>query len=204
MLPHMIELVARRDIAKRPATGQFTRMLSWFRNRKSLAPQTPQAIPTVKFDPKRVSKAVKEDLRRNIDELRALPSGSHNAAFKAALASIKAGRDLKSLTDVLVKIGVEWKEAASIAMNLNNRATSIMNSERAANLGITEAIWLYSGAPCVEYHPRTAEDEFRDAQHKAANGAKFPLAEGLFIGDRRVFPGCEPGCKCTSKSVLPF
>lgn len=179
-------------------------MLSWLRKRKSHLPDTAEAIPTVKFDPKRVSKAVEDDLRKNLSQLSTLPQGSQDTIFKAALVSFKAGRDLKSLTDAITQVGVERKDAAAIAMHLNNRATSIMEVERGLNIGITEGIWMYSGAPCVEHYPRTPEDELRDAQHKNANGTKFQLAEGLLIAGHRVYPGREPGCKCIYKSVLPF
>jgi hypothetical protein len=91
-----------------------------------------------------------------------------------------------------------------VALSLNNRASSLMQVDQQSALGITEAKWLYSGAPCfVSKHPAPADELRRDAEHKAANGKRYPLNEGLMIGGRLTYPGREAGCKCVANPVVP-
>jgi hypothetical protein len=89
--------------------------------------------------------------------------------------------------------------------NSDRLAASLVERERRIALGIVEADWLYSGAPCMvdPRHP-TPEDERQNADHAAANGKRYSLRDGFLIGERLVHPGEEPGCKCISVVVAPW
>ena len=79
-----------------------------------------------------------------------------------------------------------------------------MNREQQASLGITKAVWLYSGAPCITSSGTPSlEDERRNTDHLAANGKSYVIVKGMLMSGRRVWPGQDPGCKCVSKSVIP-
>ena len=88
--------------------------------------------------------------------------------------------------------GMTKSRASTIALELNNKATALMEDERRIALGITHAVWLYSGTPCGNH----------DAEHKAANGASYRIGEGLLIGGAWTSPGREAGCRCVSRSVI--
>lgn len=164
-----------------------------------------EATPTVKFDALTLSKSVKADLRRNIEQLDDLRKKRVPQIYEVALGSVSAGRDLNVLFLALMKIeGMSKERAAEIARSLNNKATAIVNRERHTSLGITHAKWTYANAPCMRdpNHPSAAEVQ-RDAAHCAANGKKYEIRTGLFVDGKWTWPGVEEGCKCASRSILP-
>ena len=164
-----------------------------------------EAMPTVKFDPSRVTKRVKADLRRNIESLADLQKKQIPQIYEAALHSVLAGRDMYSLCMALMRIeGMTKGRATEISRSLHNKATAIINREQQASLGITHAKWLYANAPCMRdpNHPSAAEVQ-RDAAHCAANGKRYEISKGLFVDGKWTWPGVEEGCKCASRAVLP-
>jgi len=139
-----------------------------------------EAMPTVKFDPSRVTKRVKADLRRNIESLADLQKKQIPQIYEAALHSVLAGRDMYSLCMALMRIeGMTKGRATEISRSLHNKATAIINREQQASLGITHAKWLYANAPCMRdpNHPSAAEVQ-RDAAHCAANGQRYEISKG--------------------------
>jgi hypothetical protein len=163
-------------------------------------------IPTVTFDPRRVTDEVKADLRASIEALADIPVRHRDVVYQAALKSISAGRDLHVLTSTLLGLDGEMmtkRRAADIALLLNNRASAIMNRLRQLSLGISHAAWLYSGAPCCENPKKpTPADLARDRAHRASNGKRYAVEKGLIIDGRPTWPGCEPGCRCASRPLI--
>lgn len=131
---------------------------------KSLEPgKQTYGIPTVKFDPTKVTEAVRADLRKNIKSLKEVRVADFDMIYDAALHSISAGRALHILYQALMTIdGMHRRRAEDISRSLNNKATALMQAEEQERLGIKYATWLYSGAPCG--------DVDQDVAHKAANG----------------------------------
>jgi hypothetical protein len=166
--------------------------------------RTAPLIPSVKFDPNRVTKAVEAEVRATPCESSGLSAADLERAYAVALTSVRAGRDLAVLYNVLVDLDLPKRLASELALLVNNRATAVMDRERQCALGIVEAIWLYSGAPCtVGGANPSPEGRAQDGAHKAANGQRYRVAEGLLIKGRRVWPGQATGCRCVSKSVVP-
>lgn len=164
-------------------------------------------IPTVKFDPARVTEAVKADLQANIRGLPEIDKKNFEQVYDAAIRSISTGRDLHLLTNATLGLNIETvtkKRAAEIALLLNNRATALMERDRQISLGVTHAIWFYSGAPCI-MDPRTPtkHEIQQNAAHKAADGKEFEVAKGMYLNGNWTWPGIEPGCKCVSRSKIP-
>lgn len=160
----------------------------------------------IEFDPSTVSKSVKANLRRNIELLDDIGKKHVRQIYKLALRSVLAGGDERGLYTALMKIeGMTKRRAAEIARSLNAKAREQINRERTFSLGITHAIWMYANAPCMK-DPRcpTAADVQRDAAHRAANGKKYEITEGLFVDGKWTRPGVEEGCKCSARSVLPW
>ena len=177
--------------------------VGWLSKLRDKAPGKKPALPTVAFDASRVTDGIKADLWAKVQELEDLPNGQQEAVYEAALRSVSRGRDLHVLAKALTEIGVPSARASEIAFYLNNRATSMMNIDRMLSVGITEAKWLYSGAPCYCKYPPTDADLRRDEAHKAANGNRFPLAKGLQTNDGWAYPGRELGCKCIANGIVP-
>ena len=160
-------------------------------------------LPTVRFDASRVTHAVRADLRERINEFEDLPYGEEQTIYDAALAAVTKGGALDILASTLTGMGVPSGRAAEIARYLCFRASEIMNVERSVALGLTEAKWSYSGAPCYSTNTPTPAQCRQDATHKAANGRRYPIPTGMLIDGRRTHPGMEPGCKCVSVAVIP-
>lgn len=150
------------------------------------------ALPTVKFDPSHVTDFVTVDLRDNVESLNDIAATDRPMLYEAALRAILVGGDLHSLSRVLIGLGVTKRRAAEISSYLSINATVLMEAEKRKKLGITHAIWRYSGVPCGEH----------DLAHKAADGKQFPVTKGLYIGNRFTLPGRNWGCQCISTSVL--
>ena len=164
-------------------------------------------IPTVKFDPKRVTEAVKADLRKNIQRLKDIDESHIDKIYDAALRSISRGRDLATLYNAIVELNLPTmtkQRASEISRSLNNKARAIMNRDRQASLGIKNAIWVYGGAPC-QVNPKkpSAKDIRQDAAHRGANGKRYDTSKGMLLNGRLTVPGKDEGCKCISRPIIP-
>jgi len=186
--------------------SKFFRRLSSESRKAKREPDHVRGVPTIKFDPSKVTETVKADVRSAILALPEIDQKNFEQVYDAAIRSISAGRNLHLLFNALTKmniVGMTKVRAADIARLLNNRATSLMHREQQAALGITHAIWLYSGAPCMVDPKKPTDDEIRqDAAHKAADGKAFEVAKGMFLDGEWTWPGTDPGCKCVSRSKI--
>jgi uncharacterized protein with gpF-like domain len=151
-------------------------------------------IPTVRFDVSQVTEEIRNDLRRNILEIGEVPADKIEEIYIAALATIEAGGNLPIIYQALLKLDDLTKRRASdISMSLNRKAMALMEVAKQKRIGIKQAIWLYSGAPC----------DTHDAAHHAANGKRYRVEEGMLIKGVPTWPGRENGCKCVSRPVIP-
>ncbi len=184
--------------------------MSWFsrlfRSPKSPSPQeTLTSIPVVKFDSLLVTKAVKDDIKKNMKLIPELNTSNFNQLYDIALESVSRGRNLHLLCKALKEIeGISDSRAAEITRSLHNKATSLINRERSKSIGIKHAVWMYSGAPCMLHPKSPTEAELRqDKAHSSANGKRYKIDKGLFLDGKWTWPGVEDGCKCSSRVVLP-
>ena len=162
-----------------------------------------RTLPTVRFDPSRVTDAVKNDLWDRVQEFEDMPYGQEQAIYDAALASIVKGGALPILAGALTAMGVQRERATEISRYLWFRASAIMNVERMVALGLKEAKWRHSGAPCYTRVTPTQAQLHMDAAHKMADGKCYPILKGMLIDGRRTHPGMDPGCRCLSMAIVP-
>lgn len=175
-------------------------MFGWGKNERgskaqqSIEPQCQyHAIPTVRFDPSKVTEIIKADLRQNIKSLTGVMPNDFDMIYEAALRSISAGRALDILCKALMTIsGMSKSRAAEISLSLNNKATALITVEEQKRNGIQYAIWRYSGAPCGS----------ANEVHKAVNGRPYLVMMGMLLNDQWTWPGREHGCKCISKPMI--
>jgi hypothetical protein len=164
------------------------RMFDWLRRKRSQNLEVGAgdgSIPSVKFDPSRVTNAVKVEIKRCVGEIAGPTTSQRNAVYDAALQSVSAGRDFHTLYAALIELGIDGmtkSKASAIALRINNRATALMNRSQQNSLGIEHARWMYSGAPCMvnPKKPSLADIEQNDA-HKSADRKRFNISEGMFF-----------------------
>lgn len=168
--------------------------------------QAKTRLPTVKFDAGRVTPAIKKSILTDIEQMPEFGPEHVQKVFTAAVVGISRGRDLGSITKAIKELGIpdlSPGRESQIARLLCNRATALLARDAQASLGITEAIWLYSGAPCHPQGRHVPKDAIRrDAAHRAADGKRYKVAEGFPMNGRRVYPGQDEWCKCVSRSVI--
>ncbi|SEI76726.1 hypothetical protein SAMN05518849_101836 [Sphingobium sp. AP50] len=160
-------------------------------------------VPTVKFDPMRVTEAIRADLWERIQEFEDLPLGEEQRIFDAAVVMAQRGRDLHHLAKTLEEMGVTKSRASYIAHYLGNRSTALMDVARSRSIGLTEGKWMHSGAACYWTSNPSPSEKAMDAAHKVASGKVFRLDKGLKINGEWTFPGLKPGCKCCTNAIVP-
>ena len=163
------------------------------------------SMPTVRFDPSTVTESVKKSLRRNIESYDGLGKRHAPKVYKIMLRSLLESRDMPWLIQALTGIdGISRDWAIGISRSVLHRVMAQIDQERKISLGITHAIWLYAGAPCLKNPSNPTEAEVRqDAAHSEANGKKYELKRGLLVDGKWTWPGVERDCKCNSRSIIP-
>lgn len=160
-----------------------------------------------KSDTEHLTAAVLADLEQNVRELPEVNEQNFDAFYDMAVRSLTRVGDMYSFSINIKELniaGLTDHRASQIARDLSFRAKDIIDRERQAAIGITEAKWLYSNAPCmVNPHKPSPADAKRDAAHKAANGKRYVIAKGLMINGKTSWPGRESGCRCSSRSIIP-
>lgn len=152
---------------------------------------------SVKFTMTRtVNDVVQASIAENVQLIKSIPQQYLTSVQGSVMRSVQAGRDLATLTKELQgHDGVTRRRAEFIARDQSNKATAAVQDARRTELGITEADWLHSGGG---KHPRKT--------HEAMSGKRYNIREGMWdpAVKRYVKPGAEPGCRCVSKSVMPW
>lgn len=164
-------------------------------------------LPTVRFDPDLVSGDVERMVRDMIAGESDIPAAKRRGASRAALASIRHGRDAANLTGWLLNEieGLPKASAQRIARTIHNRATVMMRLARELKQGLEVGIWMHSGAPCYPLAGggTVAGKEASATAHKRLSGQRFNLVEGALIDGERCWPGWDERCMCTWRPVIP-
>jgi uncharacterized protein with gpF-like domain len=153
---------------------------------------------TVAFRPsRRILESYKLVVAENVGLIRNLQSSLYSKIQQDVWASVRAGADMHTLSEKLMKShGVEARRASLIARDQNAKAKAVIETARRQQLGLRQAIWQHSGAG----------REFRPV-HVAwgREGKVYDLDTGLYDPDegRYVFPGELINCGCTSRAIVP-
>jgi len=143
-----------------------------------------------------VKEAFTAKLAENVSLIKSISEKYLQQVEGAVMRSYSAGRDLQHLTNSIQRISKQPKKrAAFIALDQSNKANAVVVSARQVELGIKQAVWMHSSAGKT---PRPT--------HVAMNGKRYDVAVGMYdpAVKRWIFPGEEPGCRCTSRSIFPF
>jgi len=164
-------------------------------------------MPTIEFDKSRLTRSVLADIESSVRELPEANPRNWARLYDIALRAIARGGDLHQLSTELLaaKIaGLSRDRAAEISRLVWFRAKELMDRERQLAIGISQAIWNSSRAPCMLNPVGPSEADLRlDAAHKAADGRVYNLSEGLLINGVLTRPGHDLGCRCTSSAIVP-
>jgi uncharacterized protein with gpF-like domain len=87
------------------------------------------------------------------------------------------------------RFGISLPRAKSIASTQCKMARAVMENAQRIELGVSEAVWLYDSERCTL------------PSHAALNGKQYPLARGANADGKRVWPGSEAQCWCTSTEI---
>ncbi len=139
---------------------------------------------------------LKATITENVGLIRSIASEYHTEVEGLVMRSVSAGRDLSKLTQQLqARYGVTERRAKLIALDQNNKATSVIQRERQTALGLELGIWMHSHAG---KEPRPT--------HLANDGKRFSISEGWFDPDprvrERIWPGQLIRCRCTWKVLV--
>lgn len=143
--------------------------------------------------------AYQATIGENIGLIKSIASQHLTEVEGLVMRSVTQGRNLGELTDELVKrYDITKRRAAFIARDQGNKATATINKVRQQELGITQARWRHSGAG---KHPRPSH--VAASHDDGGKGKLYDVAKGCEIDGKYIWPGTEPGCRCTGQSVIP-
>ncbi|SDR17482.1 Phage Mu protein F like protein [Paraburkholderia tuberum] len=146
-----------------------------------------------------VNNAMQTAIGENVGLIRSIAEQHLSNVQGIVMRGMQQGRDLSYITDELTeRYGVTRRRAAFIARDQANKATGAIKNARALELGITQERWRHSGAG---KHPRQSHVEA--SRDDGGKGRLFDVAKGCLIDGKYIWPGSEPGCRCTGKLVIP-
>lgn len=151
---------------------------------------------SVRFQPSAVARdVVQATIAEQVALIRNIAT-QHIAAVEGAVnRSVQVGRDVGGLAkDLEGLLGISKRRAQTIARHQNGIATASFQRIRQQELGITEAVWIHSGAG---RHPRPS--------HVAQSGKRYEIAKGWHDPDigEWIWPGTAINCRCVMKSIIP-
>lgn len=152
---------------------------------------------SVRFDlTKEMRDAYAATAAENVGLIKSIASQYHTEVQGMVMRSVTAGRDVGMLTRELEhRYGVTRRRAAGIALDQNNKATSVFVKVRQTQAKITEALWLHSHGG---KEPRKT--------HLANTGKPYNIVKGWYDPDPRVKRFIHPGelikCRCVSRSIV--
>lgn len=140
--------------------------------------------------------AMNATITDNITLIKSIPQEYLTDVQGIVMRGYTQGRDLKAISDELQhRYGVTSRHAAFIAFDQSNKLNATVTQARRVELGLFEAEWQHSGGG---KEPRP--EHVKAGKEKR----KFDVRKGCLIGGKYILPGVEPGCRCSSRTVLPF
>lgn len=148
---------------------------------------------TVAFTPSPASvEAYHAVVAENVALIKSIPAQYLKDVQTSVWSSVMKGADMGELTKTIQeKYGISHRRAAFIARDQNNKSKATIENQRRTELGIVKARWRHSGGG---KEPRP--------EHVKFSGKIYEIAKGAYLEGKWVWPGSEPNCRCTSKSII--
>ena len=153
---------------------------------------------TVKFrTPRGVNNILQSAIIENVNLIKSIPEHYLTEVQSIVNVGIQNGKDLDYITRELHKrYEITERRANMIARDQNNKVTAALDREHASNLGITDAVWVYTYGSKEPRHT-----------HVEMDGKRFKLSEGLYDPNPKVARKIQPAelinCRCMYRMLLP-
>ncbi len=153
---------------------------------------------SVKFKMGRAANDVLQSIvHENVSLIKSIAQQHLTQVEGMVMRSVQAGRDLESLNKELIhQFGVTKRRAALIARDQNNKATAAIQRVRQMELGVTECVWMHSGAG-KEPRPTHVKAGRDKQRYNPVEGWLDPAI------NKRIWPGTEINC-LPGDSVIEF
>jgi uncharacterized protein with gpF-like domain len=144
------------------------------------------------FQPKRaVVKAYGAVIAEKVALIDRLPPKYRQEAYELIWSYVMKGYDASGLARALSdRLGMAPDRAKLIARSQCNMARAVMENAQRMEMGIREAVWHY-------------ETRCGIRSHSGLNGRSYVLAQGASLDGKRLWPGSEPSCHCSSIDIKP-
>jgi hypothetical protein len=137
--------------------------------------------------------AYNKAITRFVGEIESVTDERKGELHELLWASVMKGYDRAKFTNDLVEcFGLGIRDAAAISRYQHSLARVVMENARRLEIGLTEAEWMHAGAPCDDA-----------PHHETLNGKRYKIEAGVLVSGKQIWPGSEPGCKCSSKAIVP-
>jgi uncharacterized protein with gpF-like domain len=121
-----------------------------------------------------------------------LPPKYRQEAYELIWSYVMKGYDASGLARELSdRLGMAPDRAKLIARSQCNMARAVMENAERMEMGIREAVWHYETRCAIR-------------SHRALSGRGYVLAEGASLDGKRLWPGSEPSCNCSSIVIKAF
>ena len=118
-----------------------------------------------------------------------LPPKYRQDAYELIWTYVMRGYDASGLARELSdRLGMAPDRAKLIARSQCEMARAVMENAERMEMGIREAVWHYEGRCGIR-------------SHSGLNGRRYVLAEGASLDGKRLWPGSEPSCHCSSIDI---
>lgn len=153
--------------------------------------QWSKAIPSVDPLPDPELKAA--FVNENVRLIKSIDARYFDEIERLVLDAIANGTRVESLRDdIRGRYGVSKSRASLIARDQIGKVVGQMTRKRQQDAGVEQATWS------------TSLDERVRRTHREVEGRKYDLnGPGLLVGGKRLFPGQDYQCRCSSIPVVP-
>ena len=140
--------------------------------------------------------AASASIQENVSLIKSIAQQHLSDVEGIVMRGYAAGNDLGSVSKELQeRYGVTKRRAALIARDQSNKLNATTTQARRVELGLFRAVWMHSGAG----------KEPRPSHVKAGREKlEFDVRTGAYIDGEYILPGQKIGCRCSSKTILPF
>jgi hypothetical protein len=156
-----------------------------------LIPLRKLGLSSAPFHPSPIAvKVYQAVLGQKVAMIDRLPSKYRKDVQEVIWNSVMKGYDDAGLARELhERFGIVRERAQLIASAQCRMARSVMENAHRIEQGLTQAVWHHDGARCGIQG------------HRALHGKPYVLARGAELDGKRIWPGGDPQCFCTSSTT---
>ena len=139
-------------------------------------------------------------VQTQVELIRSIPAQYLKDVRTAVWANLTTGGgDMEALRIRIQDIyGIADRRASFIARDQTNKAKAVFEEARRHEVGVEEAIWQHSNA---------GQEKYKRVTHVEASQQRirYRIKEGWLdpATGKRIWPGTEIGCRCTSRAIIP-